>query len=224
MHRPARGRRGASRDLGRLCGRSRRATDLPRDFRAVRPVRALAHCARDRQGRACGDHAGTVADLLRRAVRRDAGGRDRRAAVHAVRPRRCTASHRGLRAAPAAHQCGEGARDGRCARRAVGDRRRRTHARVGGIPGDIRTAHCRGRPGDLPVHVRHHARAARGSAAHPPRDRYAHGCGTVRHRDPAWRSVFLPIIACLGARLVARHPGAACARRTDRHVLWEIRR
>ena len=63
-----------------------------------------------------------------------------------------------------------------------------------------------------------------GSAAHPPRDHYAHGCGTVRHRDPAWRSVFLPIIACLGARLVARHPGAACARRTDRHVLWEIRR
>ena len=35
-------------------------------------------------------------------------------------------------------------------------------------------------------HVRHDARAARGRAAHAPRDRHADGCGTVWHRNPAW--------------------------------------
>ncbi len=55
------------------------------------------------------------------------------------------------------------------------------------------------------------------------RDRRRDVRGALRHRHPAGRRVLLPVIAGLGARPVARHPGAAGAGRHDRHLRRPLR-
>ena len=77
---------------------------------------------------------------------------------------------------------------------------------------------------DLPVHVRHDARAAGGGQAHAPRDRHADGGGALRHRPAAGRSLLLPVVARLGPRPLARHAGAARARHHHRRLCRQVRR
>ena len=87
-----------------------------------------------------------------------------------------------------------------------------------------RRADTRGRrPRDLPVHLGHHARAAGGGEAHASRDRHADGRGALRHRLAAGRPLHLPVVAGLGPRPLARHAGAAGARRHHRRLCRQVR-
>ena len=52
----------------------------------------------------------------------------------------------------------------------------------------------------------------------------ADGRGALRHRHPARRSVLLPVVAGVGPRPLARHAGAAGARRHHRRLCRQVRR
>ena len=158
-------------------------------------------------------------------VRRDEGGRDRvplftlfgpdglRLRVDDCTPRLLMTN---AEKAPQSH------RPGRRARR----RRRRRAARRArrAFPPQLHAGDPRRRPGGLPVHLRHHARTARGGQAHAPRPRHADVRRALRHRHPARRRLLLPVVAGLGPRPVARHAGAAGAGRHHRHLRRPLRR
>ena len=175
----------------------------------------FAHCLVE-QGIRPGDRVAVMLEpslrVLRRHVRRDEDGRDRGAAVHAVRPRRHPPARAGLQAAHAGHQRREGAVVSPRRRPARGRRRRRLPRHRWQASLRTSTPQDPGqRPGHLPVHLRHHARAARRRQAHAPRARHADAGGAVRHRHAPGRPLHLPVLARLGPRPVARHAGAAGA-------------
>ena len=212
----------ARRRPHRPCRRARRGDHLSR----ASPTWSsrFAHWLAERgiaPGRSRGDHAGAVAAFYVGAVRRDEARRHRGAAVHPLRPgRACGCASTTARRA----SCWSRRREGRRSRAAfpassvvVADDALPGRARARTRPLRRRQT-ARRRSGGLPVHLRHHARAARGGAPHPSRHRDADGRRALRHRHPARRPLLLPVVAGLGPRALARHAGAAGARRHDRHL------
>ena len=129
---------------------------------------------------------------------------------------------RRLFAAPVADNVRQGAiarhaidtdhRAGRCLRR----------VRVA-ISDDLRAGNAPRRSGDLPVHVRHNARAACRNPPHPSCHRGGHDRGALWHGHSPGRPVLLSVIAGLGSWALARHAGAAGAWRRDRRLCRPLR-
>ena len=226
VHRPAsrRSGRGAPRPLAR----ARRATTRPSASASSPPgprASPTAGRARHRPGDRVALHARAVAALLRRPVRRDEARRDRGAAVHAVRPRRPAPARRRLHAATPAVTNAEKAD---IARGVAGlatssSPTTRCSPRSRGIPRRY-AADTRGRRSRrVPVHLGHHARAARGGEAHAPRARHADVRRALRHRHPPGRPVLLPVVARPGATASGTARWPARAGRDHRHLRGPVR-
>ena len=222
VHRSACRPRQSRRDR-RQGRRFERDAELPGHRRGVVAVRPLAGGRGRGAGRSRRHHARAVARLLRGRVRHHEGRRHRRAAVHALRARRREAAGRRLQAPPAGDQRREGAAYGvgRSARRR---RRHRLLRRPGALRAELRCRHDGRFARHLPVHVGHDPRVARGGQAQPPLDRHPDGGGALRHGPAARRSLPLPVLASLGPRPVARHPGAARARHHRRRLRRQVQR
>ena len=108
-------------------------------------------------------------------------------------------------------------------RPARGRRRRRPARRDRAVSRDLHAEDQGQRHGRVPVHLGHHARAARGGQALAPHAGHADVRRALRHRHPARRRVLLPVIAGLGPRPVARHAGAAGDGRDHRHLRRAVR-
>ena len=175
--------------------------------------------------RAGGHHARAVPGLLRRALRHAQARGHRRPSLHPLRPR-------GPRPAPrttAAPRLLLVARDPERWQPLFPDVRviavdEDFEARLAREAGRLRAGDGRRRPGGLPVHVGHDARAARGRAPHASLGGDAHGGRPLRRGPRARRPLLLPVVARVGPRALARDDRPARPRHRGGRLRRKVRR
>ena len=161
------------------------------------------------EGRPGRRDARAVAAVLHRDLRRHQARRHRGSAVHAVRPGRHPLARAGLRTEDSGHERRKGADGRRHSRHQGRGGERAIHEGARKPTGLFRGDYAQRRLRDLPVHVGHDARIARGGQAHASLHRHADAGGPVRHRPAARRPFLLPVVARVGPRPVARHARAS---------------